>query len=279
MAIPFAEFADDKRLLWIAKEWQRYADRLAEWAMERLVNRRDVWSQYTVSQGHVRVVMLPTLERRKLGSDMVTLQKLRRHFGGRSISHLIGLHSISDHSTCKWFALDLDLHDETVMNADELARANLNASLNWAERLREEGFDPMLLDTNGVGGYHLLTLLDGEHPLAEVYDFANELRKDYLAQGLSRKPEIFPPRREVGPDDLPYGLRLPGRHHTRPHYTRLWNFEGDTDNEWLEGAEAIELLLDARPAKLTDPFFPVPEIKKMMELALILRTLCIPTAR
>ena len=49
----------DKRLLWIAEEWQRYADKLAEWAMEHLVNRRDVWSQYTFKNGEVGVVMLP----------------------------------------------------------------------------------------------------------------------------------------------------------------------------------------------------------------------------
>ena len=48
-------FAGDRRMLWIASEWQDYADRLAEWAMERLANRRDVWSQYTLRDGEVRV--------------------------------------------------------------------------------------------------------------------------------------------------------------------------------------------------------------------------------
>jgi hypothetical protein len=73
MAVPFVEFEGNRRLLWIAEEWQRYSDRLAEWAMERLVNRRDVWSQYTVSDGEVGVVMLPVKERRTAGTDMVTL--------------------------------------------------------------------------------------------------------------------------------------------------------------------------------------------------------------
>src|SRR3954447_15075773 len=113
MAVPFIEFAGNKRLLWIAEEWVRYAPRLAEWAMERLVNRRDVWSQYTLKGGEVAVVMLPIKERRHLGTDMVTLTKLKRHFAGRAVSHLIGLHSISDHDTCKWFAIDVDLHDES----------------------------------------------------------------------------------------------------------------------------------------------------------------------
>jgi len=250
MAVPFVEFAGDKRLLWIAEEWQRYADKLAEWAMERLVNRRDVWSQYTLKDGEVRVVMLPIKERRDAGTDMVTLNKFRRHFAGRAVSHLIGLHSISDHSTCKWFAIDIDLHDETVANRDEVAEANFAAAMEWSTRLRAEGFDPILMDSNGVGGYHIWTLLDREYPLADVYDFADDLRSDWEAMMLPRKPEIFPPKREVDEDDLPYGLRLPGRHHSRPHYTRVRNFDALGENEWLEGGEAIEAMLAARPAPL-----------------------------
>jgi len=33
---PWAEFLKDKHLLWIAHEWDRYADELADWAMERM---------------------------------------------------------------------------------------------------------------------------------------------------------------------------------------------------------------------------------------------------
>ena len=251
MAVPFAEFAGNKRLLWIASEWIRYADELAEWAMERLVNRRDVWSQYTLKDGKIRVVMLPVTERRKLGTDMVTLNKLHRHFSGKSPAHLIGLHSISDHSTAKWFAIDVDLHDETVPNAGEIAEANFNAALIWAERLRAQGIDAMLMDSNGVGGYHVWVFLDKEYPLADVYDFADSVRADWQELGLPRKPEQFPPKRVVGPDDLPYTLRTPGRHHTRHYYTRVWNFDAiDGENEWLEGGDAIEALLSVRPSKL-----------------------------
>ena len=72
MAQPFFEFEGNRRLLWIAEEWVRYADDLADWAMERLVNRRDVWSQYTLKDGKIRVVMLPIPERRKLGGYEVS---------------------------------------------------------------------------------------------------------------------------------------------------------------------------------------------------------------
>jgi hypothetical protein len=259
MAAPFAEFAGNKRLLWIASEWVRDADRLAEWAMERLVNRRDVWSQYTLKDGKIGVVMLPIVERRKMGTDMVTLNKLHRHFSGKSPAHLIGLHSISDHSTAKWFAIDVDLHDETLPNSGEIAEANFNAALEWAEGLREQGIDAMLIDSNGVGGYHVWVLLDKEYPLADVYDFADKIRSDWQERGLPRKPEQFPPKRAVNPDDLPYTLRTPGRHHTRPHYTRLWNWDAvPGEPEWLEGGDAIEAMMATKPAKL-------PKIRKKKE--------------
>lgn len=255
MALPFIEFAGNKRLLWIAEEWIRYAPELAEWAMKRLVNRRDVWSQYTIKNDRVGVVMLPIKERRKLGTDMVTITKLERHFAGKAPNHLIGLFSISDHSTCKWFAVDIDLHDESVANADEIVEANRAALFAWANKLRAQGMDPMVMDSNGVGGYHLWVLLDKEYPLADTYDFADALRSDWQDFGLERKPEIFPPKRVVGPDDLPYTLRLPGRHHSRPHYTRIYNFEFTDETEWLDGGEAIEAMLATRPSKL-------PKLKK-----------------
>jgi hypothetical protein len=250
MPVPFIEFEGNKRLLWIAEEWVRYSDKLAEWAMARLANRRDVWSQYTIKNGQVGVVMLPIKERRKAGAEMVTMNKLRRHFAGRAVSHLIGLHSISDHSTCKWFAIDIDLHDENIPNVDEILEANKRATFDWAGRLRSQGFDPLVIDSNGAGGYHIWVLLDDEYPLADTFDFADALRSDWEELGLPRRPEIFPPKREVAPDDLPYTLRLPGRHHKRPHYSRVYNYDLTGDNEWLEGGEAIEVMLATRPGKI-----------------------------
>jgi Protein of unknown function (DUF4065) len=250
MVNTITELVTDKRLSWIAGEWARHANDLAEWAMERIVNRRDVWGQYTLKDGETAVVTLPIKERRGVGSDMVTLNKLRRHFTGRAVSHLIGLHAISDRETCKWFAIDVDLHDETAANSDELALANFAACTAWAARLREDLLDPCLVDSNGVGGYHLMVLLDREYPLADVYDYVANIRSDFERFGLARKPEIFPSKPETHGEQLGSWLRLPGRHHTRPHFSKVWNFDSFDENEWLEGAEAIESLIALRPAQL-----------------------------
>jgi hypothetical protein len=43
---------------------------------------------------------------------------------------------------------------------------------------------------------------------------------------------------------------VPGRHHLRPHYSRVWNWESTGEDQWLEGGDAIEALLALRPAPL-----------------------------
>jgi hypothetical protein len=106
------------------------------------------------------------------------------------------------------------------------------------------------MDSNGAGGYHLWALLDREYPLEDVFDFVSELRDDWANFGLPRKPEVFPPKGHIEPGHLPYGLRVPGRHHTNHHYTRVWNFDAVGESEWLEGAEAIEALISLRPSPL-----------------------------
>ena len=103
----------------IGEEWAERASELADWAMERLVNRKDVWGQYSVLTPAERrregksykAMTLPKKEMR--GEDMVTIDKLTRHF--RSRHHrkpqIIGLHTKSKETTSRWFGIDIDLHD------------------------------------------------------------------------------------------------------------------------------------------------------------------------
>ena len=80
----------------IGEEWAERASELADWAMERLVNRKDVWGQYSVLTPAERrregksykAMTLPKKEMR--GEDMVTIDKLTRHF--RSRHHLSLIH-------------------------------------------------------------------------------------------------------------------------------------------------------------------------------------------
>jgi hypothetical protein len=65
-------------------------------------------------------------------------------------------------------------------------------------------------------------------------------------RGIERRLEIFPDK----PEWDRYGdwPRLPGRHHTRQHFTRIWNDEPFAEVPWLEGHDAIDRIVARRPA-------------------------------
>lgn len=248
------EILNDGHLRWVAAEWRENAERLAAWALERLVNRFDVWGQYTIKQTalgpKVSVVTLPVKELRDQHKDMVSTEKLVRHFKGQKVSHLIGLHCVSEDETCLWFAVDLDVHDE--VDFAEKTRRNFAAAAHWYRKLRAAMLDPCIVDSNGRGGLHLICLLDRPYPLADVYGYLKNLVADYADFGLERAPEIFPSSERV--EGLGKWLRLPGRHHTHPHFSKVWD-EDEPDDPWLEGISAIEHLLSLRP-------MPLPETKR-----------------
>src|SRR5262245_32295654 len=71
-----------------------------------------------------------------------------------------------------------------------------------------------------------------------VYRFGKWLFSDWKELGLSEQPEIFPKQSEISAGKFGNWLRLPGRHHTRDHWTRVWDGQN-----WLEGIDAIEWIL------------------------------------
>ncbi len=243
---------NDPKLKWIAKEWEDQSDNLANWALTNLVNRYDVWGQYTeksdVVGKSISVVTLPVKDLRGKG-DMVSFDKLKRHFRGRKPSDLIGLHCISEKETCRWFAIDLDVHDEK--DSSYFSKVNFEAMLNWSDRFRQKLLDPCLIDSNGMGSYHLLVLLDKPYPLELVYDFLSTSTGNFGELRIENKPELFPSSKKL--KSLGKWLRMPGRHHTRPHFSKVWS--DDLGGKWLEGIEAIEALMGAAPMPL--PSFEV----------------------
>ncbi len=235
----------------IGEEWAERAGELAQWAMANLVNRKDVWGQYSVltpserrRQGRsYKAMTLPMKDKR--GRDMVTIDKLTRHFASRHARkpQIIGLHAKSVESTSNWFGIDIDLHDPEEIAAEDHARRNLNAALTWVRMLQDRGYDPMLFDSNGLGGYHIWVLFDRPAPTADVFAMVKSIVTDWEPSGLDEEPETFPKRVRRG--SLGSWFRLPGLHHTRHHYSRLWSGDEWLEDPWLTGHAAIDVMLDS----------------------------------
>lgn len=236
----------------IGEEWAERASDLADWAMETLVNRKDVWGQYSVLTPAERrregksykAMTLPKKDMR--GENMVTIDKLTRHFASRHHRkpQIVGLHAKSKDSTSRWFGIDIDLHDEHKLHAEDHQRRNLNAALKWRKELQSQGYDPMLFDTNTQGGYHLWCLFEDPAPTLDVYAMVKGIAETWEENNLDEEPETFP--KKVKDHSLGSWFRLPGLHHTRYHYSALWSEDEWLDDPWLTGHSAIDVMLEVR---------------------------------
>jgi len=257
------------RLEVIGEEWAERAQELSRWAFEHLVNRTDVWGSYVSKDrrrknksGRENIFFTAPFPAAR-GKVFLTPATLRKHFAAIDEGDLISLHSTSAEKTSRWLAIDIDRHD-----SDESAtiEGNLNAVLHWYNQLVAKGFDPLLFDSNGAGGYHLLILFSEPIPTADVFAFGQSIIGDYEKRGLLREPETYP--KQVCIDEGHYGncLRVPGKHHTREHYSRVWSGEPEIE-EWLEGSNAVSRILQTVPSspdKLPRDL-PVPERKKKVK--------------
>jgi hypothetical protein len=181
------------------------------------------------------------------GAVLLTIEVIERHFAGRDVGDLIGLHTTSPQNTSRWFCIDIDYHGG---GAD--SGTNFTAAVHWFDKLTSLGFTPLLTDSNGRGGYHLLGILDAPRATSEVYSFVRGLVSDYVTHGLSAAPEIFPKQPAIGEGKYGNWLRLPGRHHTDAHWSRVWDGAG----AWIGGAEAVRAILATVPSAAA--FIPKP---------------------
>lgn len=237
----------------IGEEWAQRAAELADWAMQRLVNRQDVWGQYSVltpaerrrSGKTYKAMTLPVKDKR--GPAMVTLDKLTRHFASRHLRkpQIIGLHAKSPQASSKWFAIDIDLHDENAAQAEDHARRNLNGALGWCRQFQRAGYDPMLFNSNGYGGFHIWVLLAEPAPTEAVFAYVKSIVSQWERAGLDEEPETFP--KKVKDDSIGSWFRLPGLHHSREVYSSLWSWDEWLDDPWLEGHAAIDAMLENIP--------------------------------
>lgn len=219
----------------IIQAWNDRATDLACFVDEHLVNRRDAWGNY-----------LPFAERTdtrkaKTKKGDLNLAVLERHFKGVEVGDVIGLHTTSPDQTCRWCGIDLDQHNEDAV--DGRKEANFRVVLTLCDRLKQHGMSPLLIDSNGNGGYHIWVYFTIPVATSVVYAYISSVVADWQAMGLEEPPETFPKQAQIGAGGFGNWLRLPGRHHTRDHYTRVWD---DESEQWLEGEDAIDAILSWR---------------------------------
>ena len=233
-----------------ATAWRSSAPALARFAMERMVNRTDVrvgylplsYRAYRVRADGVRVCTRKSVTKPRLsqcGLEFLTEGTLTRHFTGKSVGDLVGLHAISPVNSCRWAAIELDCH----AGQDGDPTANWIGALYWSDVLTALGFSPVLSDSNGAGGYHLLVLFDRPAPSETIYRFLQWLIQVYQEHGLKAAPETFPRQPSLVGLEFGNALRLPGRHHTAAHWSKFWDGE-----RWLAGRFAVQHFLSTKPS-------------------------------
>jgi hypothetical protein len=251
-----------------SRAWAERSAELARWALA-WVNRVDVWGghrplhergrRYTRPDGSTGVLNTRTTrpvpsKRRQV---FLTEAVLAWHFKATCPNDVVGLHSTGPENLSRWGAVDVDWHGPTSTSPE----INLRAALGWYGKLRGLGFTPLLTDSNGQGGFHLRVLFAEPVATPMMYAFMRWLVADHAPHGLPTPPETFPKQAALK-DTNRYGnwLRLPGRHHTREHWSRVWD-----GNRWLTGADAVAYLLTLTgdspaliPADITVPE-PQPE--------------------
>lgn len=205
----------------IAAAWLADAEPLADWAFSRLIARRDVFGAYNRDGGQYTA------------HEALTRDVLLAHFrGGR----VIGAHTTSTDGLCLAITWDIDAHDD---KADP--DANWRFALAVRDRLAGLGLDALICDSNGKGGYHVRAFFKKPIPAAVAYWLGERISADWADHGFASPPEFFPKQPELTLA-APYGnwLRLPGRHHKRPHWTRIHEPAAD---RWLDGPAAVQRLL------------------------------------
>jgi hypothetical protein len=234
-----------------AAGWRARARELARWAWDRYVIRDDVWGGYIPPADRDKECKRPDGSAYKLGATCtrpvkaargrvrLTTAVLERHFRARQVEDVAGVHTTSLENLSRFGTVEVDHHGPDSTPAE----VNRQAVLGWYEDLRRRGFRPLLWDSNGQGGFHLDLLLSAPVPTPRLFWFLRQLVTDHAKRGLPARPETFPkqPRLDSRPDgrgQCGNWVRLPGRHHTRDRWAKVWD-----GSRWLAGAEAVSFIL------------------------------------
>jgi hypothetical protein len=223
------------------KVWEAYADELAQWTYKHLVIRDDAYCHYTTES--------VTTVRNWRGEAALTLDILRQHYQGKRRTHIMGPHVAipqlgPDHppsGLTRTIAWDIDCHDNDVLvdpiKNHRFALLLFDRAWEWGQQWQDESkpWAPLLTDSNGAGGFHLRMFWDDPIPVEDAHRFGVWLCRDHLINGL-KQVEVYP--KQLRATALTHFLRLPGHHHTRHHWSRVWN-----GTSWLDGEAAVRYIL------------------------------------
>ncbi len=216
----------------VAAAWAAFASALAAHFFA-LQNRTDVHGRYKPPWMRTPDPKTGKVRSAYTAHAVLTDAILVGHFTGLCRGDLVGLHVSSPAETCKFAFIDFDAHGD----GDD-PEANWKMALAVYFAARGLGFDVLLLDSNGKGGFHLWIVFARPIPMADAWRLGKWLVRDFASFGLPKAPETFPKSRRLSGMRIGNLARLPGRHHTLDHWTRVWGGE-----RWLEGEAAIAAIL------------------------------------
>ena len=149
---------------------------------------------------------------------------------------MIGLHVAALDESCRWVAWDIDAHPGQAFDPE--------ANFGLARRIQEEaqgaGLVVRLIDSDNKGGYHLWAPFLTPIPMADAFRLGRWLARHHAEFGFVTAPEVFPKSDRLTGKRCGHWLRLPGRHHKRPVWSRVWSPKREL---WREGDAAIGALL------------------------------------
>lgn len=222
--------------------WRKHYEELTAWTSDHLVNRTDIFGRYHGDGTQFTA------------KSELTRDILRRHFRPISPGNIVGLPTTAATEiagpdgerivvcTSRWCTNDIDHHGDGM--APDF---HFRAALIWHQRAIELGFRPLLVDSDGHGGFRNFLLFREGIPTPLAYHLIRWLQRDWEGLGFAAEPEAFPKQRGIRLREAPGDfrgacgnwVRLFGHHHKREHYTRFWDGLG-----WLAGEAAVAYLLD-----------------------------------
>ena len=225
----------------VSKHWSARSQDLAKWTMRFLVNRSDCYGSYLPDINH------PDGTRSITTKLPITASVLAMHYTGGSPGKAVGLHTTHGNEgdgtkefASKWALIDIDWHEPGTPPLE-----HESAAISWYQDVRARGYDCILEDSNGNGGFHLWLVFAGPVPTEIVKAFADDLASNWKDLGLSKAPEVFPKQVEA---EFGNWVRLPGRHPKHPtHWSRIYDGE-----DFVSGDAAINLIEMVQPIELSE---------------------------